>query len=81
MTFLSKGEVCVASTRLLLHEDIADEFLGRIASGAASIKVGDALDPETQNGPASVSLSEAISLRLMGDKSLLPCSLFDRIER
>lgn len=65
--FMSNGEVCVASSRLLLHEDIADEFLSRMASVAASIKVGDALDPETQMGPlVSRSQFERVSAYIEG---------------
>ncbi|MFI0354185.1 aldehyde dehydrogenase family protein [Actinomadura sp. 9N407] len=68
--FLSNGEVCVASSRLLLHEDIADEFLGRMASVAASIKVGDALDPETQMGPlVSRSQFERVSAYIEGARA------------
>ncbi|MGP4029872.1 aldehyde dehydrogenase family protein [Actinomadura sp. 3N407] len=75
--FLSNGEVCVASSRLLLHEDIADEFLGRIASVAASIKVGDALDPETQMGPlVSRSQFERVSAYIEGARAegLVQCA-------
>ncbi|MBL7255578.1 aldehyde dehydrogenase family protein [Paractinoplanes lichenicola] len=49
--YLANGEACIASSRLLLHASIADDFLARFAALAASIKVGDALDPATQVGP------------------------------
>ncbi|WP_237103548.1 aldehyde dehydrogenase [Nonomuraea sp. MG754425] len=49
--YLANGEACIASSRLLLHEAVADEFLERFAETAKSIRVGDALDPETQVGP------------------------------
>ncbi|MFF5112867.1 aldehyde dehydrogenase family protein [Streptosporangium sp. NPDC000509] len=49
--YLANGEACIASSRLLLHEKIADEFLERFAETAKSIRVGDALDSRTQVGP------------------------------
>ncbi|MBB4683896.1 aldehyde dehydrogenase family protein [Amycolatopsis jiangsuensis] len=49
--YLANGEACIASSRILLHDAIADELLERFAGTARSIRVGDALDPETQVGP------------------------------
>ncbi|GAA0526248.1 aldehyde dehydrogenase [Paractinoplanes ferrugineus] len=49
--YLANGEACIASSRLLLHSSIAEEFLGRFAALASTITVGDALDPATQVGP------------------------------
>ena len=45
------GEVCVAGSRLLLHEDIYDEFLDKLKEKFESCKVGDPLDPSIQMGP------------------------------
>jgi acyl-CoA reductase-like NAD-dependent aldehyde dehydrogenase len=49
--FMANGEVCVAASRLLVHEALHDEFLELFVRRASSIVVGDALDPETQFGP------------------------------
>ncbi|RYF61105.1 MAG: aldehyde dehydrogenase family protein [Comamonadaceae bacterium] len=49
--YLANGEACVASSRLLLHDSIADEFLDQFVQTARSIRVGDALDMQTQVGP------------------------------
>lgn len=49
--YLANGEVCFASSRLLLHEDIYDAFLARFLELSTAIRVGDALDTETQLGP------------------------------
>ena len=49
--FLANGEACIASSRLLLHSDIATDFLDRFIDTAGKIKIGDALDPNTQMGP------------------------------
>jgi aldehyde dehydrogenase (NAD+) len=48
--YANKGEVCSAGSRLLLHEDIHDEFLGRLVDKAAKMRVGDPLDPKTEMG-------------------------------
>ena len=47
---LVSGEVCCASTRLYLHEDIYDEFMELLLKRLKSLKMGDTLDPETQIG-------------------------------
>jgi aminomuconate-semialdehyde/2-hydroxymuconate-6-semialdehyde dehydrogenase len=45
------GQVCLSGTRLLVHENIADEFAARFAAKAATLKQGDPRDPETDIGP------------------------------
>lgn len=49
--FGASGQSCVAGSRLYLHEDIADEFLEKLAAVAASVKIGDPMLEETQMGP------------------------------
>ncbi|MFF0451351.1 aldehyde dehydrogenase family protein [Streptomyces sp. NPDC004609] len=49
--FAANGEVCFASSRLMVHRDRYDELLDRITTRADAITVGDALDPATQLGP------------------------------
>jgi len=49
--FHNQGQACIAGSRLLLHEAIADEFLERFTALAASIRVGDPKDPATEMGP------------------------------
>jgi acyl-CoA reductase-like NAD-dependent aldehyde dehydrogenase len=49
--FAANGEACFASSRILVHEDIREEFLARLAEAVAGIRVGDALDERTQVGP------------------------------
>ncbi len=49
--FMANGEVCVAASRLLVHEDVHDAFAERFVEVARRIVVGDALDPATQFGP------------------------------
>ncbi|MDR1509410.1 MAG: aldehyde dehydrogenase family protein [Synergistaceae bacterium] len=46
----NQGEVCCAMTRLILHEDIYDEFLERLAEKASARVMGDTLDEKTNLG-------------------------------
>ncbi len=49
--FHNQGQACIAGSRLLLHEKIADAFLDGFLKLAASIRVGDPSDPATEMGP------------------------------
>jgi len=49
--FHNQGQACIAGSRLLLHEKIADEFLDRFLNLTRSIRVGNPLDPQTEMGP------------------------------
>ena len=49
--FHNQGQACIAGSRLLLHESIADAFLSRFIALAESIRLGDPLDPATEMGP------------------------------
>lgn len=56
--FHNQGQACIAGSRLILHEDIADEFLSRFVALAKSIKLGDPLDPATEMGPLTSRLHQ-----------------------
>jgi aldehyde dehydrogenase (NAD+)/betaine-aldehyde dehydrogenase len=49
--FHNQGQACIAGSRLLLHESIAEEFTTRFVDLAASIRLGDPLAPSTEMGP------------------------------
>jgi aldehyde dehydrogenase (NAD+) len=49
--FHNQGQACIAGSRLMLHESIAEEFLDKFTALAASIKQGNPLDPTTEMGP------------------------------
>jgi aldehyde dehydrogenase (NAD+) len=49
--FHNQGQACIAGSRLILQEAIADEFLERFIGLARSIRLGDPLDPLTEMGP------------------------------
>jgi betaine-aldehyde dehydrogenase len=49
--FHNQGQACIAGSRLMLHERIADEFLERFSTLANSIRLGNPMDPATEMGP------------------------------
>jgi len=49
--FHNQGQACIAGSRLILHEAIAEKFLDKFLALARSIKIGDPLDPTTEMGP------------------------------
>jgi aldehyde dehydrogenase (NAD+) len=49
--FHNQGQACIAGSRLLLQEKIADEFLQKFLDLAKSIRIGNPLDPSTEMGP------------------------------
>ena len=49
--FHNQGQACIAGSRLVLHEKIADEFLERFIALARSIKLGNPVEPTSEMGP------------------------------
>ena len=49
--FFRSGQICTASSRLLVHEDVEEEFLERLQQHAAAMTVGHPLEEETVLGP------------------------------
>eukprot|EP00811_Abedinium_folium_P001625 NODE_11490_length_1283_cov_9.074394.p1 GENE.NODE_11490_length_1283_cov_9.074394~~NODE_11490_length_1283_cov_9.074394.p1 ORF type:complete len:319 (-),score=100.10 NODE_11490_length_1283_cov_9.074394:327-1247(-) len=54
---LNQGEVCTTNSRLVVHEDIFDQFMERVVKRTEAIKTGDPLDPSTMMG-AQVSQTQ-----------------------
>jgi acyl-CoA reductase-like NAD-dependent aldehyde dehydrogenase len=53
--FAATGQTCMAGSRLLVHESVYDELVGRVAARAASVRLGDPLLAETEMGPVAFS--------------------------
>lgn len=49
--FFNTGQVCNASSRVLLHDSIADEFLSLFVERAGRLRVGKPTSEDTQIGP------------------------------
>ena len=56
--FHNQGQACIAGSRLLLQEKIADRFLEHFLKLAASIRLGDPLDPKTEMGPLTSKMHQ-----------------------
>jgi betaine-aldehyde dehydrogenase len=50
MRFTRQSQSCTAGSRLFLHEDIFDSFLGKLEKKTTSLKIGDPLDEKTDIG-------------------------------
>ncbi|WP_348613182.1 aldehyde dehydrogenase family protein [Halobaculum rarum] len=50
-SFKTTGQRCVSSERLVVHEDVYDEFKERFVENAQNVAVGDPLDENTFMGP------------------------------
>lgn len=56
--FANAGQVCLSVQRVLVHEDVMDEFQQKFLAVTGSLSVGDPLDPDTDVGPM-ISEAEA----------------------
>ena len=50
MRFTRQSQSCTAGSRLFLHEDIFDSFLGKLEKKTSALKIGDPLDEATDIG-------------------------------
>jgi acyl-CoA reductase-like NAD-dependent aldehyde dehydrogenase len=49
--FHNQGQACIAGSRLILHEKIAEAFLEKFIALAKSIRLGNPMDDATEMGP------------------------------
>ena len=61
--YFATGQRCTASSRVFVQEGIYDRFVAAVAERAKALKVGDALDPTTQMGPAVTDTQLAGNLK------------------
>jgi acyl-CoA reductase-like NAD-dependent aldehyde dehydrogenase len=47
----NNGQFCLAASRVLVDEKIANEIIDKVVAGARKIRVGDPLDPTSNVGP------------------------------
>src|SRR5881392_3020770 len=50
--FGSSGQRCTATSRAVVVNEIADEFVDRITKRAQSMRIGDGMDSQTEMGPS-----------------------------
>lgn len=53
MNFSWAGQSCGSTSRLLLHVDVHDEIVERVAARMRSLRLGDPLDPTSEMGPVN----------------------------
>ena len=51
-SYYATGQRCTASSRLIIQDGVHDRFVAMLADKVAALRVGAALDPNTQIGPA-----------------------------
>ncbi|WP_306360238.1 aldehyde dehydrogenase family protein [Nocardia sp. CC227C] len=49
--FANSGQICMSADRILVHESLAAEFLGKFAAIVDALPTGDPADPHTVIGP------------------------------
>ena len=49
--FRNAGQTCVCANRILVHTDVHDEFVEKLAARVANLKTGDGLEPTVNIGP------------------------------
>ncbi|WP_395944793.1 aldehyde dehydrogenase family protein [Brevundimonas sp.] len=62
-SFFATGQRCTASSRLIVQDGIHDRFVAALAEKVAALRVGDALDPNTQMGPAVSESQREVSYK------------------
>lgn len=61
--FLNSGQVCVAGSRLYVHERVYDEAVSRLVAHAQALRLGGGLAPDTELGPLISARQQAQVLR------------------
>jgi len=49
--FFNAGQCCVAGSRTFVHSSLYNDFVKQAGEAVKSIKVGNPLDPTTDQGP------------------------------
>ena len=61
--FVGAGQTCIAGSRILVQQEIHDEFVAELVAIARSIRIGDPADAQTQLGPV---ISDRARQRILG---------------
>jgi acyl-CoA reductase-like NAD-dependent aldehyde dehydrogenase len=62
-SFMHQGQICMSTERIVIDRSLSDEFAGKLAERARSLKVGDPREQGTQLGPL---VNEAALERVVG---------------
>lgn len=50
-SFMNNGQMCLAGSRLFVHENLAERFIQEFTARTRALRVGDPFDPATEIGP------------------------------
>ena len=64
--FMNQGQMCTAGSRLLLEESIYDEFMKLLVEKTKVLKIGNALDYQTEFGPVISKEQQQKALKAFG---------------
>jgi acyl-CoA reductase-like NAD-dependent aldehyde dehydrogenase len=71
------GQSCISVQRILVHQDVYDEFLRRFVARVGALRTGDPLDPSTDVGPmideAAAQRAERWVAAAVGDGARVEC--------
>lgn len=65
--FASCGQMCIAGSRLVLHQSIYDDVIDRVAGRVRALRVGDPFDEETDLGPQITAAQRDKTLEFIAD--------------
>ncbi|MDC1117291.1 aldehyde dehydrogenase family protein, partial [Luminiphilus sp.] len=49
--YRNSGQTCVCTNRILVQDTIYEQFVDQLVTATAALKMGDGLDPDTDQGP------------------------------
>ncbi len=73
--FRNTAQVCIATKRMYVHEDIYDAFLKELIDYAKTVKVGDGADPATELGPIQNKMQYEKVMDLIEDTKRIGASI------
>ena len=62
-SFFATGQRCTASSRLIVQDGVHDRFVAALGEKVAALRVGHALDANTQMGPAVTEAQREVSYK------------------
>jgi succinate-semialdehyde dehydrogenase/glutarate-semialdehyde dehydrogenase len=65
--FRNAGQICVAPTRFIVHDEVHDAFVARLSAYACALQAGDGADPTVRLGPLANARRLAGVSRLVDD--------------
>lgn len=68
--FINQGQVCISTDRVLADEEIAEEFVARLAARAISLHASDPVDPDCRIG-AMINEQSASRIKGLVDDAVL----------